>query len=357
MTEAGLFDAVAYNDAVIAHLDKVTEDGWADLLQGDPVIMTEEELSERFTSLSEYRKELNDGDGDERIAVIFAEGTILSGKSEGGLFAAEGLFDGDFREWMRTARDDESVKAVVVRVNSPGGSALASDMMHREVALTRAAGKPVVISMADYAASGGYMMSCNADWIVAQPTTITGSIGVFGQFFDVSGTYEKLLLAEHTYKRGERSDLLHLTAEHDETDRAILQQFVQETYDDFVNQVADGRGKDAQTMEQYAQGRVWTGTQAIGERHLVDQLGGLPDALAKAEELAGITEASHVTLPERKGFMDLLMEEMANAEAPRVQVELPVPLAEETLRELRLMQEFQKSGGVVAYLPGRPTLR
>ncbi|MFT7520391.1 MAG: protease-4 [Kiritimatiellia bacterium] len=359
MTEAGLFDAVAYNDAVIAHLDKVGQDDWVDLLQGDPVHLSDEQLDERFTSLGEYRKELLSDNTEERIAVVFAEGAIMSGKSDGGLFGGEGLYDGDFREWMRSAREDDTVKAVVVRVNSPGGSALASDMMHREVVLTRAIGKPVVISMADYAASGGYMMSCNADWIVAQPTTITGSIGVFGTFFDVSESYSKLLLADHTYKRGARADLMQMTAEQDEVDREILQAYVQETYDGFVNVVAEGRGQEPAFMEQFAQGRVWTGTQAMGDRHLVDELGGLPEALAKAQELANITDPGIVNLPEKKGFMDLLMEEMAKTEAPKVQVELalPIPGAEEAFREIALLAEFQRSGGVVAYLPGHPSLR
>jgi protease-4 len=355
--ESGLFDAAAYEDAVVAHLPKVNEPGWKDLLAGEPVVETEDTVKERFTALSEYRKDLDDGPADARIAVIYAEGTMLPGKSGGGLFADSGLFDGDFREWMRAAREDESVKAIVVRVNSPGGSALAADMMRREVALAQKAGKPVVVSMADYAASGGYWLSAGTDWIVAQPTTITGSIGVFGQFFDARGTYQKLLLAEHVYKRGERADLLSVTSEHDESDRQVLQAFVDDTYSDFVKLVADGRKMSVERAESVAQGRVWTGTQALGERGLVDELGGLDVALVKARALAGSPDAGVVRWPEQKGFIDLLVEEMAQAESPSVAVDLPIPGAEAALRELEVMSRIQAAGGAAAWLPGSPTLR
>lgn len=355
MVESGLIDAVAYPDAVEAHLDRWNEDDWVDLMHGEPVIVSDEDRKEMFTSLKEYRKDLDDGsDSDDRIAVIYAEGSILSGKSTGGLFGSDGLFDGDFREWMRQAREDDSIKAVVVRVNSPGGSALASDMMQREVVLTRSIGKPVVVSMADYAASGGYMMSAPADWIVAQPTTVTGSIGVFGTFFDVSGTYEKLMLAEHTYKRGERADLLSVTAEQDERDREILQEFVQDTYDDFLGLVADGRQMEVDAVSEVAQGRVWTGSQAMDGRGLVDELGGLDEALAKARELATAPDAGVVRLPEKKGFIEVMMEELQNTRGPKVAVELdlPVPGVDEAVKELRLLQAIHESGGAAAYLPG-----
>lgn len=356
--ERGLFTGVAYGDAIVAKLDTYGEEGWRDGLT-DPVVVDPDELEERFTSLKEYRKEIVDDDGDARIAVIYAEGTILSGDGAGGLFGEDGLFDGRFRRWMRQAREDDSVKAVVVRVNSPGGSALAADMMDREVQLMKAAGKPVVISMADYAASGGYMMSAHSDWIVAQPTTITGSIGVFGLFFDARGTYEHLKLANHVYKRGERADLLFMTSEHDEVDREILQEFVTDTYGDFVGMVAEGRGVEPEAIEAVAQGRVWTGIQAMDGRNLVDELGGLDEAVAKARELASVDEAGLVRIPERKTFLDVLFEEMAkgNVAEPTIDVDLPIPGIDEAVRELALIQEFQKTGGVVAYLPGHPTMR
>jgi protease-4 len=355
---SGLFDAQAYQDAVVAHLTSVEEDGWEAKLAGPIVVESKDDLKDRFTKLSEYRKEIDRGSSDDRIAVVFAEGTIQSGKGSGGLFGGGGLYDGDFATWMEKAREDDSIKAVVVRVNSPGGSALASDQMARQVALTKAAGKPVVVSMADYAASGGYMISAPADWIVAQPTTITGSIGIFSVMFDATETYDKLLLAQHVYKRGEHADLLHMVGEKDEADQAIMQAFVDEGYGDFVGMVAAGRGVSAEVIEGVAQGRVWTGTQALDGRHLVDELGGLDVAVAKARSLGGAADAGIVRLPEKKGFLDLLVEEMSNAQAPAVEVSLdiPVPGLEAAIEELALLRSFQQSGGLVAYLPGNLTV-
>lgn len=357
MVDSGLFDAVAYADAVEAHLVSARDSDWIDTLHGDPVLASKSERKARFTRLKEYRKDLFAGGSGDRIAVIYAEGTILSGDDAGGLFGSDGLFDVPFGQWMQQVRDDDSIKAVVLRVNSPGGSALASDMMNRQVELTQATGKPVVVSMADYAASGGYMISANADWIVAHPTTITGSIGVFGQFFDVRGTYDKLNLAEHVYKRGERADLLFLTAEQDEEDRRVLQQFVDDTYDDFVGMVADGRGVERSQIEPVAQGRVWTGTQAFEGRHLVDELGGLDEALAKAQDLAGLDERNIVRLPEEKSFFEVLIEELRSDPVASVAIDLPIPGLDRALREISLLRAFQESGGVVTYLPGSPSLR
>lgn len=357
MVQAGLFDAVAYADAVEAHLGAARDEDWADTLAGEPVLAKKADRSKRFTSLKEYRKGLFPRPSGPTIAVVYAEGTILSGKGSGGLFGPDGLFDGAFRDWMQEIRDNDDVKAVVLRVNSPGGSALAADMMHREIALTKAAGKPVVVSMADYAASGGYMISANADWVVAHPNTITGSIGVFGQFFDASGTYEKLKLAEHVYKRGDRADLLYLTRPHTDEDRAVLQQFVDDTYDSFVALVAEGREVSVDQIEPVAQGRVWTGTQALDGRHLVDEIGDLQVALAKARELAKLDEAALLRLPRQKTFFEILIEEMRSTSGPTVRLELPLPGAEQALREIALLQAFHEAGGIVAYLPGRPTLR
>lgn len=358
MVEAGLFDAVAYADAVEAHLGSIRDADWLDKLGGEPVLASKSERGKRFTKLKEYRKDLFPRVRGDKIAVVFAEGTILSGKGSGGLFGSEGLFDGRFRDMMQKIRDDDSVKAVVIRVNSPGGSALAADMMHREISLTKAKGKPVVVSMADYAASGGYMISANADYIFAQPNTITGSIGVFGQFFDVSGTYEKLRLAEHVYKRGERADLLYLTTPHSDEDRAVLQQFVDDTYDSFVQLVADGRGLSPDQVEPVAQGRVWTGAQALDGRNLVDEIGGYFDALDKAREIASLSDdIGVVRYPEQRSFFEILLEEFSSSEQPTVKIELPLPGAEQVLRELELLRAFAESGGVVAYLPGQPGLR
>lgn len=359
--ENRMLTGMAYEDALLANLRDVGSENWRDGLMGlSDVNDLDESL---FTEASEYWKDVKPSDAGDRIAVIFAEGTILPGQGSNDPFGGnEGLFDGRFRRWTRAALEDDSVKAVVIRVNSPGGSALAADMMNREVELLREAGKPVVISMADYAASGGYMMSANADWIISQPTTITGSIGVFGLFFDVSGTMESLKLASHTYKRGERADIMDMTSEHDEGDRRILQEFVDDTYADFVQMVADGRGQSVDAVEGVAQGRVWTGSQAIGARGLVDQLGGLEEALVKARDLAGVDAPGLRVIPKKKSFVESFVEELVGEEGevatpPVVRMEMPIEGLEEALEEVRVMREIQSAGGVAAYLPGMPSLK
>jgi protease-4 len=353
---SGLVDGLAYPERVKERLGKLNEAGWIDTLLEVPS-SAEKPPEVSFVQAKEYRNETNvwQTEADGVVAVVFAEGVIMSGRAEQGLFGTSGmLYDNSFRDWMKQTREDDEVKAVVVRVNSPGGSALASDFMWREVALTKASGKPVVVSMGDYAASGGYMMSCNADWIVAQPTTITGSIGVFGQFFSLEGLYGKIGLTEHTFKRGAHADLLSPMDRFSETEREILRVFVRDTYDTFVGQVAAGRARTVAQIEPVAQGRVWTGQQALVDTHaLVDQLGGLHDAIEKAADLAGISQYNQLTLPEQKGFLEVLLEEMSD---PQTAVSLTLPveirMAAPLIRELQVMQNIESSGRVGAYTPG-----
>ena len=349
---SGLIDGLAYPETLKQKLTQHEEPGWAESLMELPA---EDEDGESFIRAKKYRAEANSWDAttDGSIAVVYAEGVIMSGKGEESLFGSSGiLYDQKYSAWMREARENDDVKAVVVRVNSPGGSALASDFMWREVSLTQAVGKSVVVSMGDYAASGGYMMSCNADWIVAQPTTITGSIGVFGQFFSLTETYEMLGLAEHTFKRGAHADLLSPMDKFSEGEREILQAFVGDTYDAFVGQVAEGRKREVAQVEPVAQGRVWTGEQAIASSHgLVDELGGLDVAVEKAADLAGISSYNTLKLPVQKGFFDVLLEEMSQS---KVEVTLPLqlPMTSDLMREIEVMQNIEQNGRVGAYLPG-----
>ena len=352
--ERKLVDGLAYEDQVIAALAYVSDPSWSERLavvgeaEGD-----DSEVS--LTPLGVYRADARRKAAGvaDRIAVIHAEGPILPGSGDTGLFATGGLYDGPFAKWMSRARTDDRVKAVVIRVNSPGGAALAADRMWHEIERVKAAGKPVVVSMGDYAASGGYMISCNADWIVAQPTTLTGSIGVFGQFFNVAKTYEMLGLAEHTYKRGEHSAMLGMTDAMSESERAILQSWINETYAEFVQQVADGRRTSVDKIEPVAQGRVWTGSQAL-KNGLVDELGGLEVALAKASSLAQLTEYRVVRYPKPMTFFDVLLEDLSanQVAAPvTVQVELPLPHAEAMLEHIEIMRRIHEVGGVAVYNP------
>jgi protease-4 len=352
MLERGMVDVLVFPDQLKARVHLVEEEGWTEKLV-EPVAETDKEVSERFTSLSDYLTEQrNEASwGDPQIAVVYAEGPIVSGEAEGGLFGDQLLADRTFSRWMKDIREDEEIKAVVLRVNSPGGSGQASDMMWRDIERLKAAGKPVVVSMGDYAASGGYFIAAPADWIVAQPGTITGSIGVFGGKMNLAGTYEKLGLSEYTYKRGEESNLLSATAPFSEKGRVVYQEFLDHFYEVFLNKVSTGRELERDAVHQIAQGRVWTGEQAL-EHKLVDQLGGLPEALAKAAELAELEDYDVVRWPAQKTLFELMLEDL-DGSSSSVRVELPLPGAsEEALQDLLLLERILDGAGVAALLPG-----
>lgn len=361
----GLVDGLAFPDAVQKTLRSAGDDDYIAKLDAAPLwdAATEgpdAEDDELFTSIKEYLKTVRSDwrDSESYVAVIHADGTIVSGDPEGGLFSDAALADRPFRRWMAEARDNDKVKAVVLRVNSPGGSGLASDMMWREIVRTQEAGKPVVVSMANYAASGGYYISAPADWIVAQPTTLTGSIGVYGGKFNVSGTYEKLGMNVHRFKSAENADLLAADSPFSEEGRTIFKGYLENFYSVFVGKVAEGRGRSFDDIHEVAKGRVWTGAQAK-ERGLVDELGGIDVALAKAAELGGISDADWglLRLPEQKPFFELLMEDLQNAEAPQINVKLDLPVGADVMEELFLLEAVLADGGVAAHLPGSPEVK
>ena len=359
--ERGMIDALAYPDSVKARVHLSTDDGWVASLAEPVTKDLEDALDDRFTDLSEYVKGLNAelSAHKEKVAVIYAEGNIVSGGGESSLFGSGGVIaDHAFNKLVRAAREDDQVKAVVLRVSSPGGSGLASDMMWHEIKKTRDAGKPVVVSMGDYAASGGYYISAPADWIVAQPATITGSIGVFGGKFNLVGLYDKVGMTLHTTKRGNEADMFSTTSKFSEEGGAAYQRFLDDFYKVFVNRVVEGRNMEFDAVHQVAQGRVWTGEQAL-ERGLVDELGGLEEAIAKAAELAELDDFGITRLPKKKDFMELLMEDLANASAsPVVTIDLGIPgVSSRELDEIFVLEDILQDGGVAALLPGNLEVR
>ncbi|MDP6963868.1 MAG: signal peptide peptidase SppA, partial [Planctomycetota bacterium] len=210
-------------------------------------------------------------DHDPNLAVVYADGEIIDGWSSADI-------GGDsLSEELRSVRGEEDIQAVVLRVNSPGGSAFASEQILREVELLRAAGKTVVVSMGDVAASGGYWISSRADAIVAEPNTITGSIGVFGMFPNYQKLREKIGVNVQSIKTGSYSDALTLSRSKTEAELALIQKSVDKVYDDFLDRVSSGRKLDRDAVHEIAQGRVWSGSRAH-ELGLVDSLGGLDDA-------------------------------------------------------------------------------
>ncbi len=297
----------------------------------DPPMTPQGALDSGMVDALSFRDEVMEGAGDEdpmglgsylkklrrvnkerpRVAVIHAEGSIVSGEGGSGMFGGSYVGDESLIELIQQAHEDDDVVAVVLRVNSPGGSGLASDNIWNAIQSMRE-DKPVVVSMGDLAASGGYYISMGSDLIVAQPGTLTGSIGVFGGKMNLRGLYEKLGMTIHGYKRGSMADLFSPVDDFSEEGRARFQQFLQSFYDLFISRAAQGRDMTPEAVHSVAQGRVWTGSQAL-DRGLVDDLGGLHKAIAHARDLAKVTEETGILrLPAQRTLLDELMEDLSS---------------------------------------------
>lgn len=280
------------------------------------------------TDLGGLAKSKNITSGN-RIAVILAEGEIVDGNVEGAISSEK------FAKEIRKARKDENIKAIVLRVNSPGGSILASDVIWREMAEAKKA-KPLIVSMGEVAASGGYYISAPADTIVAQPNTITGSIGIFGILFNVQELVnDKLGVTTDVVSTGELSDFGNMARPLTEVERTIIQSSVEDGYETFISRVAEGRGMHPDSVRKVASGRVWTGTQAKA-RGLVDVLGGLDTAIgiAAAKIKAG-EDYRVVYFPEKKPWFEELMLNFSD----RVQVRI---LQSQLGEQYPLYQKIQK---------------
>ena len=239
-----------------------------------------------------------------KIAVIFAQGAISSGKGDN-----ENIGSETTSKAIRKARKDKKIKAIVLRVNSPGGSALASETILREMELAKEV-KPVVVSMGDVAASGGYYIACKADTIVANPTTITGSIGVFGVLMNLEKMMKnKLGITTDRVKTNQFADLASPTRALNESERAIIQNQVEMIYDKFITHVAEGRNMTKEKVDSIGQGRVWTGKDAI-DLGLVDVLGGMEDAITIAADMARLKSYRITKLPIEKNPFKKIIEDL-----------------------------------------------
>jgi protease-4 len=247
------------------------------------------------------------GDAANRIAVVYAVGQIVPGESIADSGSGAFLGSDTFAETMREALRDETVRAIVIRVDSPGGSATASDVMWHAVAEAREQ-VPVVVSMGAVAASGGYYLAAPADAIVAEPSTITGSIGVISVLFDATEFFnDKLGVTFDTLQTGPAAGLYALGDPLDATERAILERSTERIYDTFVRRVAAGRGLSPDSVRALGGGRVYTGARAA-EIGLVDALGTLDNAVAVAADMAELDKGAYRTyvLPEEKSFLEQL---------------------------------------------------
>jgi protease-4 len=280
-----------------------------------------------------------------KVALVYAVGEIVPGESQGGPFGGQVAGSDTVAAALRQARKDSDIKAIVLRVDSPGGSGTASDVIWREVVLARQS-KPVIVSMGDVAASGGYYISMSADAIVAQPTTITGSIGVFGGKFVLHGLYDKIGITKEILTRGQHADIFSEYRPWNEEEREKFRSMMAAFYQDFVTRAAQGRKKSFQEIDAVAQGRVWTGTEALSHG-LVDRLGGLDVALGLAKERARIgkdQEVNLVVLPERKGLLETILERQEDG------VEAMVMLPADVRRILRWARSLAQ-GDTLARLP------
>lgn len=251
-------------------------------------------------------------DGDDEIAVYYAYGDIVDGAAAGVMGQGENVIDGTkVSEDLMKLADDEDVKAVVIRINSGGGSAYASEQIWRAVQLLKTK-KPVVVSMGGMAASGGYYMSCSANWIVAEPTTLTGSIGIFGMFPDMSGLItQKLGVKFDEVKTNKNSGFGTMSRPFNETEMNYLSAYIDRGYKLFRQRVADGRHMTTGQVEKIAQGHVWLGEDALKIK-LVDQLGGVDDAVAKAAKLAKVGEYYTSAYPAKADWMEQILNQTSS---------------------------------------------
>ena len=283
----GLVDALVYEDQLIDGLP----------LGSSPSIV----------DYADYRQVTLPGEDGSRVALVYAEGVINFGTNGNDLQGNQTVGSETLTSAIRAAREDAEIEAIVLRVDSPGGVAVAADVMWRELDLASAE-KPLIVSMSDLAASGGYYIAAPADVIVAHPGTLTGSIGVYGGKYVAGETLEKLGVNVEVVTDGTHADLFSPTTQFSDSARQAVQAQIDDTYERFLQVVADGRGLSRDQVHQIAQGRVWTGRQAY-DNGLVDELGGLHRAIEIAKTEAGIAAETPITLvtyPQPRSFFEVL---------------------------------------------------
>jgi protease-4 len=284
--------------------------------------------------------------GGGKVAIVYAEGAIVDGRGNFDEVGGE-----RFARELRRFRLDDEVKAIVLRVNSPGGSAAASEEIQREIRLTRNV-KPIIVSMGSYAASGGYWISAYGDHIFAEPTTITGSIGVFGIMFDVQKLAGDFGLTFDRVKTGKFADSMTITRPKTPEELAVYQSMVDWIYGEFIGKVAEGRKLDRARVEEIAQGRVWSGLEAVN-LGLVDEIGGLDAAVRYAAEKAGLGNNYHLTEYPRKMELGDLINEALQGQRPASSRGDGVltKLTTELKQQVGTLEQFNDRHGIYARLP------
>lgn len=332
--ELKMIDGAKYYDEVLAEIK-------TNLGKDDDYDLKMMKLSKYISAVdadySGYKK--------NKVAVVYAEGGI-----EGGKGSEESIGSDKYAAILRKIRSDDNVKAVVMRVNSPGGSALASEVIWREIEMLKKKGIPVVTSMGDLAASGGYYIACNSDKIYADPYTITGSIGVFGVLVNMERFYnEKLGITHDEVKTARYSDFpnsMLLNDEMEPQEEIVIQNAIDKIYDLFLSRVAEGRGMEVDSVHKIAEGRVWSGKRAL-ELGLVDALGGVDDAVKYVAELADLGDDYRVApYPRAEDPVQRIMRKLQGDDEEYIEAMLQSQLGEQykymqKLRELIEMDEYQ----------------
>lgn len=325
----GMIDGLMYRDEVISSIKQKLN-------------LTSEKDKINFVSLSDYEAKKEEKENAGEIAIVYAVGAIESGEGDDQTIGSDRI-----AKALREARENEDVKAVVLRVNSPGGSALASDVIWRETELIKKSGKPFIVSMGDYAASGGYYIACSADKIYANPTTITGSIGVFGVIPNAEKFLEnKIGITFDRYQTNAHANLLNVTKPLDPYEMKVMETMVANIYDDFTSKVAAGRKKTQAEVDSIGQGRVWSGEDALA-LGLVDELGNLEAAVKAAAEMAGITDYETVNYPEAIDPFKQFIEELSGQKEDAMMREV----LGDQFRFYEQLKSIRKIQGVQARMP------
>lgn len=337
--EEDLIDGIKYHDEIEVILaEKLSED----ILDKDQLVSLEKysHTKGKRTTSSDFRK--------KKVAVIYAVGDMMSGEGDDQTMGSDRI-----AEAIREARMDTAVKAIVLRVNSPGGSALAADVIWRETLLASNL-KPLVVSMGDYAASGGYYISASADRIFAEVNTITGSIGAFGLMPNAKGLLnDKMGIYFDGVKTNEHSDWMDISKPLSPKEFEIRQRGVDQVYDAFTSKVAQGRSLRQSYVDSIGQGRVWTGDDAI-EIGLVDEIGGLEEAIVYAADLAGLEDYRIQELPLQKNALEELFNDLGMTASQKAMENALVNY--QLLQQFKYIQSILKMEGVQAVLPIRIAL-
>jgi protease IV len=321
-----LVDGLKYNDEVMGEI--------AGRLKASSI------TSINFVSLGKYYESVKtkfNTAGSDRIAMIYAEGDIVGGKN-----SQKEIGQDIYRQIIRKARLDDDVKAIVLRINSGGGSALVSENLWRELALAKSE-KPVVISFGDVSASGAYYLSCNADSIFADPMTITGSIGVFSMLFNTQGFFKnKLGVTFDGVHTAKEPDAISMVQPLTDMQRKFIQNDVDSIYHDFTSRVASGRNKSITYIDSIAQGRIWSGEKAL-QLGLVDRIGGVQDALDCAARMAKLKTYRLREYPEPENFLDLLLNNYKQSVKVKT---IREDLGEQGVKWYQTMSVYQNMAGV-----------